>query len=379
MADAAAIIIKKVKKGHAAHHGGAWKVAYADFVTAMMAFFLLMWLLNAASEESLSGIADYFTPTAILSSSESGAGGMLGGTSMLAPGAQSTTRTAPGVTVSLSPLSPSDIPDDEGLPGIKRGNTEERDMRDELADLALTEDEFGDGSGAQGLGGDNPNDGKAGLNDGYEGKDGENPFESEYTAGLTEEYEGQGVEQAFDESALDDEASQELLAKLEQQDFERAEQALREAIAASPELQAFSENLIIDMTPLGMRIQIADAEESSMFPSGSAKLLPHTKKLLGKILQAILPLPNSIAILGHTDAVPYHGTGGYSNWELSTDRANASRRALTEAGLPASRIVRVTGMAATEPLLPEDPTNPQNRRISVLILREGIAPVMKAP
>jgi chemotaxis protein MotB len=379
MADAAAIIIKKVKKGHAAHHGGAWKVAYADFVTAMMAFFLLMWLLNAASEESLSGIADYFTPTAILSSSESGAGGMLGGTSMLAPGAQSTTRTAPGVTVSLSPLSPSDIPDDEGLPGIKRGNTEERDMRDELADLALTEDEFGDGSGAQGLGGDNPNDGKAGLNDGYEGKDGENPFESEYTAGLTEEYEGQGVEQAFDESALDDEASQELLAKLEQQDFERAEQALREAIAASPELQAFSENLIIDMTPLGMRIQIADAEESSMFPSGSAKLLPHTKKLLGKILQAILPLPNSIAILGHTDAVPYHGTGGYSNWELSTDRANASRRALTEAGLPASRIVRDTGMAATEPLLPEDPTNPQNRRISVLILREGIAPVMKAP
>jgi chemotaxis protein MotB len=379
MADAAAIIIKKVKKGHAAHHGGAWKVAYADFVTAMMAFFLLMWLLNAASEESLSGIADYFTPTAILSSSESGAGGMLGGTSMLAPGAQSTTRTAPGVTVSLSPLSPSDIPDDEGLPGIKRGNTEERDMRDELADLALTEDEFGDGSGAQGLGGDNPNDGKAGLNDGYEGKDGENPFESEYTAGLTEEYEGQGVEQAFDESALDDETSQKLLAKLEQQDFERAEQALREAIAASPELQAFSENLIIDMTPLGMRIQIADAEESSMFPSGSAKLLPHTKKLLGKILQAILPLPNSIAILGHTDAVPYHGTGGYSNWELSTDRANASRRALTEAGLPASRIVRDTGMAATEPLLPEDPTNPQNRRISVLILREGIAPVMKAP
>ena len=89
MADAAAIIIKRVKKSHAAHHGGAWKVAYADFVTAMMAFFLLMWLLNAASEESLSGIADYFTPTALLSSSQSGGGGMVGGTSMLSPGAQS--------------------------------------------------------------------------------------------------------------------------------------------------------------------------------------------------------------------------------------------------------------------------------------------------
>ena len=353
MADADAIIIKKVNKGHGGHHGGAWKVAYADFVTAMMAFFLLMWLLNAASEESLTGIADYFTPTAILSSSKSGAGGMLGGTSMLSPGAQSSTRTAPGVTVSLSPLSPSEIPDDEGLPGIKRGNTDERDMIDELNELALAEDEFGDGTGAEGLGGDNPTDGKAGLYDGYE---------------------GMGAEQAFDESTLDDEASKELLAKLEQQEFERAENALREAIAESPELKEFSGNLIIDMTPEGMRIQIADAEKSSMFPSGSARMLPHTKELLTKILQAIQTLPNDIAILGHTDSVPYHGDNGYSNWELSTDRANASRRALTEAGLPASRIIRVVGMADMEPLVPEDPTSPQNRRISVLILRDSITP-----
>lgn len=355
MADAAApvIIIKKVKKGHAGHHGGAWKVAYADFVTAMMAFFLLMWLLNAASEESLSGIADYFTPTALLSSSKSGAGGMLGGTSMLSPGAQSSTKTAAGVTVSLSPLSPSENPDDEGLPGIKRGNTDEQDMIDELDDKELSEDEFGDGSGAQGLGGDNPSDGKAGLNDGYE---------------------GMGAEQAFDESTLDDEASKKLLAILEQQDFERAEKALREAIAESAHLKEFSENLIIDMTPQGMRIQISDAEKSSMFPSGSAHMLPHTKELLAKILQVIQTLPNNIAILGHTDSAPYQGDNGYSNWELSTDRANASRRALMEAGFPASRIVRVSGMADTEPLLPEDPAAPQNRRISILILRESVTP-----
>jgi chemotaxis protein MotB len=123
-----------------------------------------------------------------------------------------------------------------------------------------------------------------------------------------------------------------------------------------------------------MRIQIADAEQSSMFASGSARMLPQTKHLLDKILQAIKTLPNDIAILGHTDSVPYHGDNGYSNWELSTDRANASRRALMEAGLPASRIVRVVGMADTEPLIPEDPTSPQNRRISVLILRDSIAP-----
>ena len=353
MADTATIIIKKVNKGHAAHHGGAWKVAYADFVTAMMAFFLLMWLLNAASEESLSGIADYFTPTAILSSSKSGAGGMLGGKSMLEPGAQSSTRTTPGVTVSLYPLEQESSPDDQGLPGVKKGNSENQDTQDDLDDLAMDADEFRDEDSAEGLGGDNPNDGKAGLNDGYE---------------------GMGAEQAFDESTLDDEASKELLAKLEQEDFERAEKELREAIAASPELKEFSENLIIDMTAEGMRIQIADAEKSSMFPSGSAEMLPHTKALLAKILQAIRTLPNDIAILGHTDAVPYHGDNGYSNWELSTDRANASRRALTEAGLPASRIVRVVGMADTEPLVPEDPTSPQNRRISVLILRGSIAP-----
>ncbi len=353
MADTDAIIIKKINKAHHAHHGGAWKVAYADFVTAMMAFFLLMWLLNAASEESLTGIADYFTPTALLSSSKSGAGGMLGGTSMLSPGAQSTSRTAPGVTVSLNPLSTNETPDDDGLPGAKKGNTEDKDMKDELDELSLLEDEFGDGSGAEGLGGDNPSDGKAGLND---------------------EFEGMGVEQAFDESTLDDEASKELLAKLEQQEFERAEQTLREAIAESPELKGFAENLIIDMTPQGMRIQIADAEKSTMFPSGSARMLPHTRKLLNQILQAVLTLPNDIAILGHTDSVPYHGDNGYSNWELSTDRANASRRALIELGLPGSRIIRVVGMADIEPLVPEDPESPQNRRISVLILRDTLAP-----
>ena len=101
-------------------------------------------------------------------------------------------------------------------------------------------------------------------------------------------------------------------------------------------------------------------------------MLPHTKHLLNKIMQAIKTLPNDIAILGHTDAVPYRGDNGYSNWELSTDRANASRRALVEAGLPASRIVRVVGMADTEPLIPEDPESAKNRRISILILRDSV-------
>jgi chemotaxis protein MotB len=128
------------------------------------------------------------------------------------------------------------------------------------------------------------------------------------------------------------------------------------------------------MTPQGMRIQIADAEKRSMFPSGSAEMYDYTGELLGQIMVAIESLPNDSALIGHTDATPYRSDNGYSNWELSTDRANSSRRALIDAGLSESRIVRVVGMAAQEPLNVEDPFSAENRRISVLILRENHKP-----
>ena len=160
----------------------------------------------------------------------------------------------------------------------------------------------------------------------------------------------------------------------EQREFEQAEASLRKAIEQNPDLKEFAENLIVDMTPQGMRIQIADAENRSMFPSGSAEMYDYTGELLGQILKAIEALPNDIALIGHTDATPYRSDNGYSNWELSTDRANSSRRALIEAGLEESRIVRVVGMAAQEPLNVDDPFSAENRRISVLILRATPAP-----
>jgi chemotaxis protein MotB len=128
------------------------------------------------------------------------------------------------------------------------------------------------------------------------------------------------------------------------------------------------------MTPQGMRIQIADAEKRSMFPSGSAEMYDYTGELLGQIMKVIESLPNDIALIDHTDATPYRSDNGYSNWELSTDRANSSRRALIDAGLAESRIVRVVGMAAQQPLNVEDPFSAENRRISVLILRENHTP-----
>ena len=401
------IIIKRVKKIHGGgHHGGQWKVAYADFVTAMMAFFLMLWLLNATTSEQMAGIANYFSPTA-LSYTDSGAGGMLGGATMLAPGAMDSATTEGGATVSLMPLNENEIPDVEGLPAEKKGTLEEDDVLDEPGALGKSKDAYNEesesGEKAEELYySRNLLDVEA-LDDesaatllrrleqqGF----GEIEVAVELLASLKKgEMNGADVAEEMREMLKDEgfegsKAAQELLAmieagrlaaagvskellrELEQRDFERAEAALRESIASSPALREFSQNLIIDMTPQGMRIQIADAEQRSMFPSGSAAMYDYTEELLNQIVQAIMPLPNDIAIVGHTDATPYHSGADYTNWELSTDRANSSRRALIAAGLPAERIVRVVGKADHDPLDKNVPFSAQNRRISVLILRE---------
>ena len=315
--NAATIIIKRVKKrGHEAHHGGAWKVAYADFVTAMMAFFLLLWLLNATTEEQRAGIADYFTPTSV-SRSNSGGGGVLGGQSITSEGAMQSNRSAVNLTISLPS---TDTPDDLG------------DYR-----------EPGGGPDTD-----------------------------------AEEAPTQSANDA--EKLLDEKAVDEMMARRDEESFKAAAEALRQAIQSVPELKQLAENLLIDETPEGLRIQLVDRDKLSMFPSGSAEMYDHTRKLLELVSTAIAPMPNRISIKGHTDATPYSSRNGYSNWELSTDRANASRRALEAAGLPAARIDSVAGRAAEEPLLPDDPTSPQNRRISIVLLRgTGSADAVAAP
>ena len=299
-ADATApIIIKKVKKGGHGHHGGAWKVAYADFVTAMMAFFLLLWLLNATTDEQKAGIADYFSP-ASLSKSYSGSGGVMGGTSVNPKGALRSDNAQPvGVTVALpNPGSKTD-----GEPG---------------EDLEAT----GDGSAA-------------------------------------------------DADRLSEEELRRELAEREAAQFAQAAETLRTALQANPELHALSDAIRIDQTPDGLRIQIVDQAGKSMFPLGSDEMFAHTRKLMEMVASAVAQLPHHIAIRGHTDASPFVAGNGYSNWELSSDRANSSRRALLQAGLPPERIASVTGRADQDPLLPEDPFSPNNRRISIILLREA--------
>jgi len=297
------IIVKKIKKGGHGHHGGAWKVAYADFVTAMMAFFLLLWLLNATTEEQKMGIADYFSPASV-SDPNSGSGGVLGGVTVSVDGAK-VSAGGPSDGGATLPVPPTSTP---------RSSSES----------------------------DAP------------------PTEVPSEDSTTKEVSKETVDQ--------------LLARREQEQFEAAADALRQAIESVPELEALQKSLLIDQTPEGMRIQLIDQSGLTMFASGSAEPNEHLVRLIGLVSQVITRLPNKISVSGHTDSQPFRGGNGYTNWELSSDRANAARRLLIGASLDQGRISNVQGRAATEPLLPDDPTNASNRRISIVLLRENTAP-----
>jgi chemotaxis protein MotB len=286
----APIIIKKVKKGgHDGHHGGAWKVAYADFVTAMMAFFLLMWLINTTSPEQKRGIADYFAPASV-SETTSGSGGILGGTSLSDDGAKSSGSKA--VIEALAPPAPPDNKDVGQSASSKAG-------------------------------------------------------------GPTADEE---AKQAAEDAA-----------------FQSAAQSLRQAMQDMPELAELSKQILIDNTPEGLRIQLVDQEGRSMFKEGSAQPNDRAKLLLRAVSKVINQLPNRISISGHTSASP-EGAKPPSDWNLSSARADASRSLLQSAGVSADRIYQVAGKASSDPLYPDDPMLPGNRRIAIVLLRE--APVL---
>ena len=312
MANDDVVIIKRSKKGgHAAHHGGAWKVAYADFVTAMMAFFLLLWLLNATTEAQKQGIADYFSPTS-LSLSTGGAGGMLGGQTVSSPGAMTSRTAVPSVSLELKPTS-----------GATAGDAEE----------------------------------EGGAND----KD-------------------KSAEQALAEAEAALQTMREQQIETENAQFEETEKEIRQAIEINPELKGLEKHLLIDQTPEGLRIQVIDREGRPMYRSGSTTMMPRTHKLVTQIALAIKSLPNKVKVAGHTDSTPFKSKKkGYSNWELSGERAQESRRVLVEGGLDSDRIVAVEGRAARDPLLPDDTKSPRNRRISIMLLRQPPPKDAKAP
>lgn len=294
------IIIKKVKKVSGGHHGGAWKVAYADFVTAMMAFFLLLWLLNVATAEQKELISSYFAPAdPRISQSTSGSGGVLGGTSMSPTGA---------MTSDTQPVVSSDNPPAAGV-------------------------------------------------DQEEGQDAQQD-----QASKTGEEEQSDAEKQYDKQ----------LDQADTKAFDKAQDQIKQALQADPALKALAQNLVVDMTPEGLRIQLVDQQGRPMFALGSAKPLPEAEKLFAVVAKVVADLPNKISIRGHTDSIPYGKGADYTNWELSADRANASRRAMLGDGLAITRVNNVQGIADREPLVKDDPKSARNRRISIILLKQSL-------
>ena len=298
--DLAPIIVKKIKKGGHGYHGGAWKVAYADFVTAMMAFFLLLWLLNVTTSEQKQAIAYYFDPFSV-SNSSSGSGGVMGGKSMIEPGASISSTTAPGLETALPTADAT---------GDDRGNDASTD-RDIMRDGGFSDLDGG-----------------------------------------------------------------EMMSQEEQQQFNQAAQQLFASLDDKDLLEGLKDNLIVEQTSEGLRIQIVDSKRRAMFAPGSAKPLPFVQEILASVTSAITDLPNKIDISGHTDASGLKSLSGkpYDNWDLSADRANEARRLMLADGLQEDRLSRVIGRAAADPLLPETPLAPGNRRISIVLLRPEKVP-----
>ena len=303
-------IIKKEEVIEGGHHGGAWKVAYADFVTAMMAFFLLMWLLNATTEAQRRGLADYFSPTASIATGPSGTGRPMGGSSPFSQGPAMSDKGAVAVMNSTAP--PVD---------------QEDDGSDTLA-IKSIHAEATDGPGP--------------------------PKTDDHT----------GLQKAGDQKAG------EAARKAEQASFAKAATAMQAAITTDPALAPIARQLSIDMTPDGLRVQIKDSENAPMFAFGSAEPNDRARMVMQHLTPMLMGLKEAVAITGYTDATPYAGPGR-SNWDLSAERANAARRILTEAGLPDARIRDVSGRGDREPLLPADPMAAPNRRIAILLLRDA--------
>ncbi|WP_249582884.1 flagellar motor protein MotB [Pseudomonas viridiflava] len=264
------IIIKRVKRFGGGHHGGAWKIAFADFATAMMAFFLVLWLMSSATPEQLIAVAGYFKDPVGFSDSGSPYVIDLGGSPEMSP------NQTLNPEVKTTP-SPDTV-----------------------------------------------------------------PIESDTSESKAEE--------------------------VEQERLEMLLQELQNKVEENPQLQKFKDQILFEITQDGLRIQIMDADNRPMFDSGSARLKPYFEDILLAMADTIKSVPNKISISGHTDATPFIGNGGFGNWELSANRANAARRALVAGSYPDPQVARVVGYASSALYDRENPTNPVNRRIDIVVL-----------
>ena len=281
------IIIKRKKIVAGGHHGGAWKVAYADFVTAMMAFFMVMWLVSTVSKEQRAALFDYFQNPSM----------------------------EPG-------KAPKPAPGQAGPGGASTSPINLRGGLDAPRTYSQTPD----------IGGPVAQIGAAGT------------------------------------AQVDATEAQKIADAAEQRQLDSLMQDLKEAIGKSQALAPFKDQLLLDITPEGLRIQIVDAQNRAMFDLGSASLKNYTDQILRELSPYLSSVPNRISLTGHTDTTPYASRNGYTNWELSADRANAARRALEAGGLGSDKVARVVGLSSAVLFDKTQPRNPINRRISIIVM-----------
>lgn len=280
------IIIKKKIHGHG-HHGGGWKVALADFMTAMMAFFLLMWLLGSTSKEEQKAISGYFNdPGSEYAIGEGGA--------------------SPGIVNMETPKQESSTDD----PLVENQNDSEN----------------------------------------------------------TQENTEPGTAAEITEAKLKKE-----MERIEKEQLEELQQKMVEQIDQNEVFQQIKDQILIDFTALGLRIQIVDKDQRPMFDSGSARLKNYSEAVLNALAPLLDKVPNKISVTGHTDSTPYGAGAAYTNWELSADRANAARRALQAGSYPDEKMATVQGMGSAAPYLIDKTDAPINRRIAIIVLKKAVA------
>jgi chemotaxis protein MotB len=275
------IIVKKIiEEGHGGHHGGAWKVAYADFVTAMMAFFLLMWLLGATEEKDRKAIADYFAPTMVqLKNGSAGTNGLFGGESI-----------------------------------VDRDSYAKRASQTGTRAITIPQDATG-----------------------------------------TNDDKGKAARSA------------------QQAQFEQLKKEIEQRLEARKDLQKLMKNVRFTDTREGLRIDLVDEADFSMFALSTDALVPKAAELLREVAQVINGMPNPVIIRGHTDALPYASGKTMNNWMLSTARAEATRKALVVGGINPGQVARIEGVADKEPFNPQDRNDPANRRMSITLAFTGSA------
>ncbi len=330
----APIIIKKVQGDEAAGHGGAWKIALADMMTAMMAFFLLMWLLGATSEAKRKSIADYFKPTPkslIQSGQMAGSNGILGGRSIMDPEGMPNAASQTSVLDLEPPRDPTDANDDG------KGSEKDKD-----AGKGPQKTEFaGNGPDAQSNAGKGPD---------AQDKAGKGPTADQLT----------------------EEQKQKIAQEQDDKNFAKLETDLKEKMMANSALANLAGQVSIVREKEGLRIEVIDKADFSMFGLGTTKLAPKSQALIDEISKSVAGMSNKVTIRGHTDSIPFANAGaGKNNWMLSAERADITRQMLEKNGVASDRVMKIEGVADTDPFNPADKSDPRNRRISITLHYTG--------